>query len=136
MDRYEIPARPEEIASAICWVTSFAVRVGFAPQAVRGIELAIEEALVNICSYAYDGRSGSIVVECANYGTSGLRVQISDRGKPFDVVASPAPDLCDDLARRPIGGLGIHLMRAFADVARYRRCGDANVLILLFRRRS
>lgn len=135
MEHIEIPARLGEIGPVIGCVAKSASQIGFESQAVRAIELAVEEALVNICNYAYGRASGTIKIQCVPYGRSGLRVCIADNGTPFDVLASPAPDLCDDISQRAIGGLGIHLIRSFADVVRYRRCGDMNVLIMLFRRR-
>jgi serine/threonine-protein kinase RsbW len=51
----------------------------------------------------------------------GVRVEYSDRGAAFDPLSAPAPDLELPLADRPVGGLGIHLLRQIMRELVYRR---------------
>jgi len=53
---------------------------------------------------------------------------VEDDGKPFDPLQAPPPDLSLPLERRPIGGLGIHLIRNLMDEVSYARVGGRNVL--------
>jgi sigma-B regulation protein RsbU (phosphoserine phosphatase) len=48
-------------------------------------------------------------------------LDIRDNGAAYDPLAHPVPDLDAELDDRPIGGLGIHLVRELAQDARYRR---------------
>jgi len=57
-------------------------------------------------------------------------VEVSDNGKPFNPLDHPEPDLNQPLEERPIGGLGIHLIRKFVDQLAYRRDAGRNILTL------
>lgn len=93
--------------------------------------LMLEEALVNVVSYAYPaGESGEIEV----VATSGMpeedseevTVEIIDGGVPFDPTAAATPDTEASLEERPIGGLGIYLIRSLASRVDYRRDNGRN----------
>jgi anti-sigma regulatory factor (Ser/Thr protein kinase) len=94
------------------------------------IELAVEEALANICLYAYPHNSGEVEVRCTQDGTRDFSIEIIDAGIPFDMLARPAPDFSMDVAQRQVGGLGIPLIRALMDNATYHREGGRNILRL------
>lgn len=98
-----------------------------------GLLLALEEAFVNICSYAYPGSVGDAEISCEGDGDSFL-LEIADNGSPFDVLSLPDPDTTSDIAERKIGGLGIHFIRTLSDSVTYYRENDQNVLRLEFRR--
>ena len=94
------------------------------------LNLALEEAVTNVMLYAYpEGTDGLLTVEAAVSSTA-LTFIISDYGKPFDPTAQKEVDISAGIDERPIGGLGIHLVRQIMDSVRYDRIGDKNVLIL------
>ena len=94
------------------------------------IGLAMEEAVVNVMRYGYpEGTKGEVQVK--TFTSDGkLTFEISDDGKPFDPTTVEDPDMSLSARQRPIGGLGIYLMRQFMDSMNYRREGDRNVLTL------
>jgi anti-sigma regulatory factor (Ser/Thr protein kinase) len=55
-------------------------------------------------------------------------LDIRDNGAAYDPLGHAPPDLDADIADRPIGGLGIHLVRELAQDACYRRDGGWNLL--------
>ena len=59
-----------------------------------------------------------------------LIIRIEDTGVPFDPDAVEDPDTIDDIENRPVGGLGIHLIKRLMDEILYERCGNKNVLTL------
>lgn len=92
--------------------------------------LAVEEAVVNVMRYAYsEGSKGEIRV-CAAATSDKLTFEIRDDGKPFDPTAAENPDITLSAQQRPIGGLGIFLMRRYMDVMNYKRELESNVLTL------
>ena len=94
------------------------------------INLALEEAVVNVMQYAYPvGSKGNIDIE-AHANDVRLKFTISDNGKPFDPTARKEADTTLSAEERPIGGLGIHLMRQIMDSINYERVNDRNVLTL------
>ena len=49
-----------------------------------------------------------------------LIVTLLDTGPPFNPLEAPEPDLSDDLDKRQIGGLGLHLVRSYCDRMRHQ----------------
>ena len=101
---------------------------------VGQVELAVEEAVTNICKYGGAPGAAEVEIVCLA-GPAVLVVEISDRGRPFDMTVWPAPDVKADVAQRPIGGLGVFLIKKVTDAVEYRREGGRNVLRLTFRNR-
>ena len=67
--------------------------------------------------------TGSVEVAYAPAGLHKLRVEIADFGRVFNPLEADPPDLSRGLADRPIGGLGVFLVRSMVDSIAYRREG-------------
>ena len=95
------------------------------------VQLAVEEAVVNVMDYAYPaGTRGELTVE-VQADDEQLQFVIRDTGIPFDPTTTPEIDTTLSAKDRPIGGLGIHLVRQIMDDVQYRRIGEFNVLTLI-----
>jgi len=89
---------------------------------MQELDLLIEEILVNICRYSYpEGAPGTVVVTYSIPASGELTVEVSDQGVEFDPLRVSPPDLTLDLAQRPVGSLGIWLVKSFARSLTYRR---------------
>lgn len=98
--------------------------------ALAGLEVALDELLTNIVLYAYhDGEAHEIIVHLDTRDEC-LRIQIHDDGTPFDPTLAEPPDLEADLDDRPLGGLGLHIVRSVFETITYRRVEGWNVLAL------
>src|SRR5215510_6812058 len=124
------PARIDALPRGLALVVECATAAGFPPQRVTEIELAVEEALANICLYAYPNSSGEVEVRCTQDETRHFLIELIDSGIPFDMLARSVPDFMVDAAQRQIGGLGIPLIRALMDNVTYHREGARNILRL------
>ncbi|MBR1447959.1 MAG: SpoIIE family protein phosphatase, partial [Prevotella sp.] len=94
------------------------------------LNLAIEEAVVNVMEYAYpEGTKGTVNI-VATIVNGVLSFVISDSGKPFDPTAKAEVDTTLSAEERPIGGLGIHLVRQIMDDVAYERKDNKNILTL------
>lgn len=94
------------------------------------LNLVLEEALTNIIFYAYEpGTTHEIRLDLTTHADR-FEVTLTDSGKPFDPTASPDPDTSLSAEDRPIGGLGIFLMRKLMDDVRYERKQAHNILTL------
>lgn len=94
------------------------------------LNLALEEAVANVILYAYpEGTDGEIILDLAPV-KGALTFTITDSGKPFDPTAKEDVDVNAGVEERPVGGLGIHLVRQIMDEVRYERRAGKNVLIL------
>ncbi|MDD3166810.1 MAG: ATP-binding protein [Bacteroidales bacterium] len=92
------------------------------------INLVLEEALSNVIFYAYEaGSSQEIHIEI-EYVAPRLKITIKDTGKAFDPIQKEDPNLHLPVEERPIGGLGIFLMRKIMDEISYVRLGKENIL--------
>ena len=59
-----------------------------------------------------------------------LSAEVEDDGRPFNPLTAPAPDLTSAVEDRPVGGLGIHLVRSLMEQVDYRRESGKNHLIM------
>ena len=119
-----------ELAKFSRSLSEFSGRLGLNPKVTQELELACEEILANIVSYAYlDDREHEIKVRLSVQAGE-LRVEVEDDGHPFNPLEAPDPDLTTDLEDRKIGGLGIHFVRKLMDGLEYQRQGDRNLLTL------
>jgi sigma-B regulation protein RsbU (phosphoserine phosphatase) len=94
------------------------------------MNLALEEAVVNVMDYAYPpGEKGEVHIE-AKANDEHLTFIITDSGKPFDPTAREEVDITLSAEERGIGGLGIHLVRKLMDAISYERIDGKNILTL------
>ncbi len=125
--------RQSEVARAQESLEQFAARHHIPGRALHEVQLAFEEHLTNIVRYAYaDAREHHIHVRLTLRSRE-LRIEVADDGRPFNPLQHPAPDLSLPLDQRPIGGLGIHMMRKSLDALEYRRENERNMLVMIKR---
>ena len=108
----------------------FGTQRRLSPQLLRDLDLALEEILANIISHGYaDNREHEIRVRL-DVERGEVRVDVEDDGQPFNPLDAPEPDTARPVEERPVGGLGIHLVRSLMDGLEYRRQGDRNRLTM------
>ena len=93
------------------------------------IELVTEEIFVNIASYAYAEPGGDVVIRrSGGEGAEGLSLTFIDGGVPYDPLQRPDPDLTLSAEDRPIGGLGVFLVKKIVNEAHYEYKDGKNIL--------
>ena len=121
-----------EVGRTLTWVDDLVEPLELSPEATYAVQLCLEEAVVNIISYAFEPNTRHDVrIEVWRDGRM-VFAEIIDDGRPFDPRAQQAPQQPADLESAQIGGLGITLMRNFATDIAYRRTGGTNRLTLSF----
>jgi len=95
------------------------------------LNLALEEAVSNVIMYAYPQGSDGLVDIEAVITEDRLKFIISDSGQPFDPTAAPEADITLDVEDRPIGGLGIFLVRNIMDEVHYERADGKNLFTMI-----
>ena len=94
------------------------------------MNLAIEEAVVNVMNYAYpSGTKGEVRIE-ASVHEGYVEFVISDDGKPFNPTEVKNADTTLSVEERNIGGLGIFLVKHYMDKVKYKYVDGQNVLTL------
>ncbi len=119
-----------EVPQLAAFVDEVCETLGLDATATMSMNLAIEEAVVNVMNYAYPpGTVGNVSIE-AQANDERLKFVITDSGKPFDPTARADVDTTLSVEERDIGGLGIHLVRQLMDTINYERLNGMNVLTL------
>ena len=127
-----VPGEVGRLAEVRAFVRD-STRGRIASRLVEDLVCAVDEAVTNVIVHGYQGTSGPVEIEVGGDSDT-LEVRIADRAIPFDPTTAPEPDLDLPLERRPLGKMGVHLMREFADELRYTpRRGGGNEVTLVKR---
>jgi serine/threonine-protein kinase RsbW len=121
----------EEVTRMLAVVEDFGGVRQLPRPALFAIQVSLEEILTNIVVHGYQGEADhSIRVALRPHGLDAVEIVVEDEGRPFDPLDAPVPDITLAREERPIGGLGVHLVRNLMDAVTYRRDGDRNVLTM------
>ena len=107
----------------------FAEESGVGKEDILRIELAIEEAIVNIIHYSFPEKMGHIELNCECRNNT-IIFKIIDDGTGFNPLKQEDPDITLPIEEREIGGLGIFLIKNIMDDVSYQRKDNKNILIL------
>jgi len=124
-----------EIARLHAEFEKFAAPLGLSEKMIFQVDLALDEIVTNIIQHGFDQHgydqddNPPIAVDIALEGDI-IKIEIIDMARPFDPLSVPAPDLDAPIADRPVGGLGIHLVKSMMDEVSYQRKAPYNHLIL------
>lgn len=119
----EIPAANE---AASRWLADRNVT----PAADYLANLAIEELVSNCVKYGYDDAAEHIIEIELKLSAGELVLTVTDDGHPFNPLELPEHDTHLPVEDRPVGGLGIHLLRKMSDRMDYARTDGKNRLTL------
>lgn len=125
--------RRSEVARLQDQLESFARQHSLAERVLHDVQLALEEHLTNLLSHGYDDKLEHQIRVCVQLSATDLRVEVEDDGHPFNPLKRPAPDFSKPIEERPVGGLGIHMMRKSLDGMEYRRADGKNILVMIKR---
>ena len=101
-----------------------------APDLVFNLTLVMEEAIVNVINYAYPKEEHEKIYVSARLHGGSISMVIADNGKEFDPTLAPEADITLSAEERPIGGLGIFLIRNIMNEVKYERIEGRNILTL------
>lgn len=113
------------------WVDTHLKASGLSDIEIGKIELALEETLVNIISYAYENDTGMIELECHLEPEAFIEITIKDRGHPFNPLQYKIKNhSVTSLEEKEEGGLGILLIKNLVSKVEYTRFQNINILKL------
>lgn len=107
----------------------YGVCIGIEKRTLKKLEIALEEAVVNIISYSHATEIKLDIQRATFNQHSTLNVTLTDDGIPFDPTSSKS-DISKVIEERQIGGLGISLLRQIADELHYQHTNERNQLII------
>lgn len=134
MKEIQLEASIDSLIPLFEFVTSELSALHCSKRDIRQVKLCVEEVFVNIANYAYHPKKGDarVAIDVSDGEHNPFRVSISftDRGRPFNPMEKEAPNLEANLEERPIGGLGIFLVRTKMDTVAYEYRDGQNILTI------
>ena len=127
-----VPNRIEALSGVSAAVETLGREEDWGPDVSYAVVLALEEVATNVVRHggAEEG-SSEVEIEVVSTGEE-VRVEVRDRGKPFDPFRdAPEPELAVALEDRKPGGLGLHLVKSLMDETRYRREEGRNFVTMV-----
>jgi serine/threonine-protein kinase RsbW len=126
--RTTVPGHAAQLPQLMQFVQSFWAAQNLPPAEAATFELALEEVFVNVVMHgASAGPVPRVEVTLLLLGNR-LTMMVEDNGLEFDPTSLPPPDVTASAASRPIGGLGVFLVRQMMDAVSYERVGGCNRL--------
>lgn len=127
---------PTELEGVFAKVDRFSEQQEWPADLVFQIKLIVEELAMNVINHGNRDGTEPIDIRLATRGHT-IVLEISDSGQPFDPIReAPEPDVSLALEERPIGGLGLYLVRTLMDETHYRWEDGRNHLTLITRLRA
>jgi serine phosphatase RsbU (regulator of sigma subunit)/anti-sigma regulatory factor (Ser/Thr protein kinase) len=122
--------RLSEVERLISALEQFGQVHRMADSDVQAVTLALDEVITNTISYGYDDEGAHEIRVRLTLANGGLSAEVEDDGKPFNPLTAPQPDLTGPVEARPVGGLGVHLVRSVMNHVDYRRESGKNRLLM------
>ncbi|MBN9377027.1 MAG: hypothetical protein BGO14_05425 [Chlamydiales bacterium 38-26] len=128
----QFPASISHLHDMLDFVCQNALEAGFFETDVYQIELAVEEALVNIIKYAYCNKKGVIRIECISEDFDSFKIILVDKGTPYNPLnQSKIFDFSAVLENMSVGGYGIFFILKIMDEIQYKHLHGNNILVLI-----
>ena len=119
-----------EISRLAAFIEEVGEAFSLSPDVVFNLNLVLEEAVVNVIHYAYPKEEHQSIYLSAHLHEGSIVLVVTDTGKEFDPTLAPEVDITLSADERPIGGLGIFLIRQIMNEVRYERIDGKNILTL------
>ena len=125
-----LPNDVQEVPKLAAFVDEVCEAAGMDMSTTMQMNLAIEEAVVNVMEYAYpEGTKGEVRIEAQTHDAY-VEFTLTDDGKPFNPTEKGEVDITLSAEERSIGGLGIMLVKHYMDDTKYKYVDGQNVLTL------
>jgi anti-sigma regulatory factor (Ser/Thr protein kinase) len=123
-----------ELQRASSTLDEFGQRHALPAAVLFDLHLALDEILTNVMSYGYDDDAQHEIVVHLSVSPDRpphhVEVEVEDDGRPFNPLDVARPNIEASIEDRPVGGLGIYLVRRVMDDLEYRRQPGKNVLVM------
>ena len=123
-------ARLETLPAVLAFIDGILEEIECSMKAQMQIDVVVEELYVNVAHYAYAPGTGPVTIRAEAGADRELTITFIDEGVPYDPLARPDPDITLSIEERPVGGLGIFMVKNTMDDMTYRREDDRNVLTI------
>jgi serine/threonine-protein kinase RsbW len=128
-----VAADVAQLATIRAFVEQHSRALGVDAFDIYDLVLAVNEVATNIVVHGYRGDPGAIEIELRRLGDA-IEIRLRDQAPLFDPTRVPAPDLSLPLHKRPLGGMGLHVIRELMDAIRYRVTPEGSNELTLVKR--
>ena len=127
-----IEATLENLSKVNDFVEEFLKEKECSPKVRMQLEVVVEEIFTNIANYAYGDDAGKVTIEgCLEDDAAKFRLKFMDHGVPYNPLKQPDPDITAGADERPVGGLGIFLVKNNVDDISYQHEDGQNILTIV-----
>ena len=126
--RIQLAEGDDGLARVSAQLDTFAERRQLSPDVRRDLHLVIDEIVNNIVRHARP-RHPQVTIQLG-IDAQALEILVVDDGEAFDPTSKADPDTTLGLDDRPVGGLGLYLVRQLMTEVRYRRLRGRNRLTM------
>lgn len=130
--RITVEAKLNNLSKVNDFVETFLQELECSPKVQMQLELVVEEIFSNIANYAYGDEAGNVIIEGKlEDDAAKFRLRFMDKGTPYNPLEQPEPDVNKGIDERPIGGLGIFLVKKNVDDITYQHEDGQNILTIV-----
>lgn len=119
-----------EVSALAEFVEELCAELSVSDELTMNINLALEEAVANIIMYAYPSQEQHEILLRATISPSQLIFLLTDNGQSFDPTEVEDANISLSIEERPLGGLGIFLIRSIMNEVSYQRLDGENRLTM------
>ena len=131
MKQIKVKADTAELDNVLSFADAILEELGCSVKAQMQIDIAIEEIFVNIAHYAYpEGEGDAVISVGADTAAGGVQIVFEDEGIQYDPLQNEDPDITLSAEDRPIGGLGIFMVKKSMDDVSYEYKDGKNRLTI------
>ena len=127
MKELRLDAIPENLDKVLDFVNAELEFIGCTSKTQNQISIAVEEVFINIANYAYNPDIGVACV-CIVISNNEVKLVFEDSGKPYNPLEKADPNINESTEDRPIGGLGIFMVKKIMDTVSYQYENGINKL--------
>lgn len=131
MENIIVCAIEESIASVLNFVDNVLLKNNVSQSVRNKVEIAVDEIISNIVRCAYPDEAGSVATEITFDKADRVILRFIDSGIPYNPLENEPPDTSQSLDERPIGGLGIHMVKSITDEISYEYTDGQNILTII-----
>lgn len=125
-----LPANIENFPNLLAWLDKQCNNAKIPIDYKNKLNIAVEEIFVNISNYAYPPKEGNVEITFEIIDENVVEMKFIDTGIQFNPLEKKDPDITLSAEERPIGGLGIFMVKKYMDEVNYVYENSKNTLTI------
>jgi anti-sigma regulatory factor (Ser/Thr protein kinase) len=127
----QIPNERDQIDDVRKFFDQFGLDNQLSEKVVHDVQLALDELLTNIVNYGYEDDGAHMIDVHFGVGENNLKIEIVDDAKSYNMLDREDPDTALSVEDKPVGGLGVFLVKKLMSHTEYFTEGDKNHFIMI-----